>query len=292
MRRYVSLDNRGSTLVSWSSGRLLNMTIQEFLAKGEELGGKAGVLGGIQDYFRSHGPRLHQSCERFGLFSERLGDVLEIGPFYGYTPFLLRPRSFSYTVLEGDDPVVRPLEPLYREHTIALHYVDFFEMFGPTRSATHKLPLSDAQFDTILCWETMEHFNFNPVGFVRELHRVLKPGGRVRITVPNKASFQNVAALLTGRGEKALIENYYHFENTMLGDKKAFYGFHWREYSAPELSRLFSDAGFQVQSCGTFNAFQGRRRIGAGRRMLRLLLRIAAPIFPRHRTHVCLVATR
>lgn len=268
------------------------MTLQEFTNAGESVGQKAGVFDGIHGYFRCHAPRLHQSCKRFGLFSDRLGDVLEIGPFYGYTPFLLRACGSSYTVLEGDDPVVRPLEPLYREQAIAFHYVDFFEMFGPTHSATHKLPLPDAQFDTILCWETMEHFNFNPVVLVRELHRVLKPGGRVLITVPNKASFQNVAALLSGRGEKALIESYYRFENTVSGGKRAFYGFHWREYTAPELSCLFSKAGFHVQSCGTFNAFQGRERIGVGRRMLRILLKIAALVFPRHRTHVYLVATR
>jgi SAM-dependent methyltransferase len=268
------------------------MTLQEFIAAGEAVGAKAGVLDGIQGYFRSHAPRLHQTCERFGLFSGRLGDVLDIGPFYGYTPFLLRPGSSSCTVLEGDDPAVRPLEPLYREQGIALHYVDFFEIFGPTHSATHKLPLPDARFDRILCWETMEHLNFNPVPFVRELHRVLKAGGRACITVPNKASFQNVAALLSGRGEQALIESYYCFENFVAGGKKAFYGFHWREYTAPELSCLFSKAGFQIQSCGTFTAFQNRGRIGAGRRAVRTLVKMGGAIFLRYATHIYLVATR
>jgi len=268
------------------------MTLQEFTAAGESVGAKAGVLDGLQGYFRSHAPRLHQAGERFGLFSEQLEDVLEIGPFYGYMPFVLRPRCSAYTVLEGDDPAVRPLEPLYREQAIALHYVDFFDIFGPTRSAAHKLALPDAQFDTILCWETMEHFNFNPVGFVRELHRVLTPGGRVCITVPNKASLQNVAGLLFGRGEKALIESYYTFENSMAGGKKVFYGFHWREYTAPELSCLFSGAGFRIQSCGNFSAFQGRERMGVGRRMMRTLVKIGGSVFPRHSTHVYLVATR
>jgi hypothetical protein len=78
----------------------------------------------------------------------------------------------------------------------------------------------------------------------------------------------------------------------MSGGKKAFYGFHWREYTAPELSRLFSGAGFRIQSCGYFNAFQGRERIGAGRRVLRTLLRVGTAVFPRHSTHVYLVATR
>ncbi len=268
------------------------MTFQEFTSGGESMGRKAGVLDGIHGYFRSHSPRLHQTCERFQLFSGRLGAVLELGPFYGYTPFLLQPYGSSHTVLEGDDPVVRPLEPLYRDRAIELHYVDFSEMFGPTRSATYKLPLPDAQFDTILCWETMEHFNFNPVPFVRELHRVLKPGGRVCITVPNKASFQNVAGLLSGRGEEALIESYYIFENSKSGGKKLAYGFHWREYTAPELSRLFFRAGFRIQSCGNFNAFQGREQISVGRRALRTLLKVAASVFPRHSTHVYLLATK
>lgn len=268
------------------------MTLQEFTAAGESAGAKAGVLNGLHGYFRGHAPRLHQTCERFGLFSNRLGDVLELGPFYGYTPFLLQPFSSSYTVLEGDDPAAHPLAALYRERAIALQYIDLFGLFGPTDSATRKLPLPDSRFDTILCWETMEHFNFNPVPFVRELHRVLKPGGQVCITVPNKASLQNLAGLLFGRGENGLIESFYAFEHSMSGGKKAFYGFHWREYTAPELSRLFSGAGFRVQPCGTFNAFQGRARIGAGRRMLRAFLKIVAAIFPRHRTHVYLVATK
>jgi SAM-dependent methyltransferase len=267
------------------------MTLQEFTAAGESVGARAGVLENLQGYFRCHAPRLHHACERFGLFSERLGNVLEIGPFFGYTPFILRPHSSSYTVLESDDPAVCPLEPLYREQAIALHQVDFVEIFGPIRSATHKLALPDAHFDTILCWETMEHFNFNPVAFVRELHRVLKPGGRVCITVPNKASFQNIAGLLYGREEKALIESYYIFENSIVGGKKAFYGFHWREYTAPELSRLFSNAGFQLQSCGTFTVFQNRGRIGAGRRAVRALVKIGGAIFPRYATHIYLVAT-
>jgi hypothetical protein len=125
------------------------MTLPQFMAGGEELGKKAGVLDGIHGYFRSHATRLHRTCELFGLFSERLGDVLEIGPFFGYTPLLLRPQSSSYTVLEGNDPVVRPLEPLYERHKIALTYVDFFEMFGPTRSAPHQLPLADSSCDFI-----------------------------------------------------------------------------------------------------------------------------------------------
>src|SRR2546421_6064150 len=125
------------------------MTLAEFKARGEALSAQAGVLDSLHGYFRLHAARLLRACELFDLFRP-LGDVLEIGPFYGYAPFILHPHSSSYTVLEGDDPVVRALEPLYREHSIALSFVDFFELFGPTHSATHALAIPDASYDTIL----------------------------------------------------------------------------------------------------------------------------------------------
>lgn len=265
------------------------MTIQEFMARGEELGREAQVLDTFQGYFRIHAARLHHSCELFKLFGT-LGDVLEIGPFYGYTPFLLRPGSSSYTVLEGDDPVVHALAPLYQKHSIAFSCVDLFELFGPIRSAAHRLPLPDSSCDTVLCWETMEHFNFNPVKFTREIYRVLKPGGRVCITVPNRASFQNLMALLTGKRDKELIDGYFVFEDYESNGKKAFYGFHWREYAPPELAHLFTRAGFKVQACGSFVAFQNQGKIDATRKLARSLSRMGASLFNRYGTNVYLVA--
>jgi SAM-dependent methyltransferase len=267
------------------------MTLQQFLARGEELSREAQVVDTFHGYFRGHAPRLYHSCELFKLFGS-LGDVLEIGPFYGYTPFMLRQNSTSYTVLEGDDPGVYHLAPLYKRYSIALSFIDFFEVFGPTRSATHQLPLSDSSCDTILCWETMEHFNFNPVKFVRELHRVLRPGGRVCITVPNKASFQNTVALLFGRREKTLIDNFFTFENYELNGKKAFFGFHWREYSQPELSYLFTSVGFKVQASGTFAVFQNHGKIGLARKFARLLSRAGTSLFKRYGTNVYLIAVK
>jgi SAM-dependent methyltransferase len=267
------------------------MTFEQFMVRGEELSKEAKVQETLHKYFCSHAARLFRAYELFGLFST-LGDVLEIGPFFGYTPFMLRKHSSSYTVLEGDDPAAYPLEPLYQRYSIALSYVDFFELFGPTASATHKLPFSDSSFDTILCWETMEHFNFNPVKFVRELHRVLKPGGRACITVPNKASFQSLVALSTGRREKGLLDDYFTFENYQSKSKTAFYGFHWREYTPPELSHLFNRAGFKVQACSSFTAFRDEGPVGLGRKLARTLSLAGTSLFPRYGTNVYLIAIK
>lgn len=224
------------------------------------------------------------------MYGAELGNVLDIGPFYGYVPFVLRGQASSYTVLEGDDPSMYPLLPLYREQSIACSCIDLFEMFGPIHTATHALPLPSDSYDTILCWETMEHFNFNPVKFVRELHRVLRPGGKVFITVPNRASFQSIVGVLFGRGEKNVIQGYYQFEDYESNGKKAFYGFHWREYAPPELSSLFARANFKVKQSSSFVAFQNSGAISIPRRMARAASRMGSRLLPRYGTNVYLIA--
>jgi SAM-dependent methyltransferase len=138
----------------------------------------------------------------------------------------------------------------------------------------------------------MEHFNFNPVKFVRELHRVLKPSGRVCITVPNRGSFQAIFALLFGRHEELAIKSYFKFEDYEVNGKKGFYGFHWREYTPRELALLFSQAGFKVKVCRTFTEFQGLGQLSIGRRMARLLSRIGSNILNQFGANVFLIATK
>jgi SAM-dependent methyltransferase len=46
-----------------------------------------------------------------------------------------------------------------------------------------RFPYGDAQFDSVVAFEVLEHV-FNPDVFLGEVNRVLKPGGRVLLTVP------------------------------------------------------------------------------------------------------------
>jgi SAM-dependent methyltransferase len=268
------------------------MNEEQFCQFGLEVSREANVVDGLHGYFIDSCSRLHKSCSLFGLRERRLGDVLEIGPFYGYIPFLLKPASSSYTVLEGDDPAAYPLRPLYQKRDIAVRFVDLFECFGPTHNAKHSFDFPSNSFDTVLCWEAMEHFNFNPVTFVRELHRILKPGGQVYITVPNKASFQNILALILGSSDRRLIEQYYRFEDYLSNGKKAFYGFHWREYSKPELKMLFTRAGFSIEECDTFVAFHGNSKPSLIRNVARRADTLLAGLLRRYGTNVYLVARK
>ena len=47
----------------------------------------------------------------------------------------------------------------------------------------NKFPFENAAFDSILCNEVLEHV-FNPDDFIKEIVRVLRPGGTLLLTVP------------------------------------------------------------------------------------------------------------
>jgi SAM-dependent methyltransferase len=256
------------------------MTLEEFTSRARAIADELGIRDAQHGYFEVHRDRLHGTCEHFRLFNRELGDVLEVGPFYSYTPILLRPNARSYRIIEGIDPTIEPLIAAYQKHKVAMDTLLLGDIFGGLPESTFRLPYPDGSFDTVLCWETMEHFNFNPVPFVRELFRILKPGGEACLTVPNRASLESLTTMMsTGRAAK-LVDSYYTFENFLNNGRRVFLGFHWREYTLAEFAHLFRRAGFHIEEQGWLLQFHNEPHLTFPRRMQRAAWRAACALRP------------
>jgi SAM-dependent methyltransferase len=252
------------------------MNKAEYFALAEDLGREAGATNGPHQLFVAQRERLWATMSHFNLQELKGKSVLEIGSFYSYTPFVLRQNGNAVTVIEGDDPITYPLKPVYARNGIEYLFADLVALFEGPDVTKHRLPFPENHFDAITCWETMEHFNFNPVGFVKELHRILKPGGIAMLTVPNRAKLDHRVKMIIGRPMGEPIDSYY----TFYGGTGRFFGWHWREYTLPEFTELFSRAQFHIQSAEYITVFQNRTNMSVARRAARLMMKGVAKVVP------------
>lgn len=108
---------------------------------------------------------------------------------------------------------------------------------------SHSLPLKDQTADFVYSSHFLEHlFKQNAERLLKESYRVLKPGGIVRICVPDLA----YAVLLYSQGKKEqMLENYFFVE-----DKESFLARHKYMYDFELLKNLLEKIGFtQVERC-------------------------------------------
>ena len=103
-------------------------------------------------------------------------------------------------------------------------------------------PHSDASFDVVLCMEVIEHVADEPYQYattlsgvrhcLREVARVLAPGGRLFLTTPNAASTFTLARAVKQEPQMA-------------------YEWHFREFTAGEISGLVTEQAFAIERAGT-----------------------------------------
>lgn len=87
--------------------------------------------------------------------------------------------------------------------------------FRPCDLDRDPLPLADGEVDAAVAVETIEHLE-NPRAFVRELVRVVRPGGWIVLTTPNQLSVLSLLTLLLKRRFAAFQDGAYPAHRTAL----------------------------------------------------------------------------
>ena len=150
-----------------------------------------------------------------------LGRVLDVGCGRGL--ILRRLRSLGWdcygTELSAD------LAQLLRESGVEV-FTGALEEWG----------LPQASFDVILLWHSLEH-QFEPARILAEVRRLLKPGGRLLLEVPNLGSRQ---ARLGG-------SRWFHLDVPR----------HLLHFSRPTLAALLCGQGFEILRWSTWSLEQG-----------------------------------
>lgn len=102
----------------------------------------------------------------------------------------------------------------------------YFDVTHKVDLDSEKIPVNDHSVDLAICSEVLEHLFF-PEKVIDEIYRVLRPGGKLIITVPNFPSLQTRLALLL-RGSAPMVNYSTNKE-------------HIRFYSLKDIEQLLSN---------------------------------------------------
>ncbi len=142
-------------------------------------------------------------CWVTGHFIKEGDKVLEIGCGEGYGSAIIAKKAGRVTAVDTAKDTV-----LHAAAKYAAVNLDFLVHDGV------RLPFPDAGFDIAVSFQVIEHIA-DTAAFVREAARVLKPGGRLYLTTPNRV-------------------------HRLKEGQKPWYKFHVREFSAAELPAVLS----------------------------------------------------
>lgn len=181
------------------------------------------------------------------------GRILEIGsnPYFFHA---LLSRLFPSAVLSGTNffehdvlsTKVGTLTQRIRSEEFEETYDFSSALFSLETVAEY--PFAAESFDLVFFCETLEHLVVDPLAVFDRIRRLLAPGGRLVVTLPNAVRLTNVALILAGCN----FFDLYHTQNGV-------HGRHNREFTLEELSAVLGRSAFVVERAETQDRYDYER---------------------------------
>jgi len=152
---------------------------------------------------------------------------------------------------------------------------------------TQKLPFPNDTFDYVVLTAVIEHLRINPLFTLRDINRILKPGGKLIIQTPNLCFWPRRISMLSGKGIGSIYLAYKKLEN--LGHIG-----HVRLYSMHELSEIVEKTGFKIKTKKWTNLLHKnpKRNIYKILQIIQNIINYGLGIYPPLRKQLFVVCTK
>jgi 2-polyprenyl-3-methyl-5-hydroxy-6-metoxy-1,4-benzoquinol methylase len=163
-------------------------------------------------------PKWMENLKRYAALYGIKGNVLDVGCGFGHFVSILQKSNFAVGVDKSAEMVNIGKKKLLIKNILT--------------SDTTSLPFKENSFDWIIANQLLEHLE-EPAKFLVGVRKVLKPGGRLFLTTPNRFVY------IRPRTPKKMILG-------LLGRYKID-PTHAKEYTPWELKKLITKNGFKIE---------------------------------------------
>lgn len=162
--------------------------------------------------------------------------VLDIGPGDGLLLSLLHELGHECHAIDWTDNHLKDNPKVFLGKDI---------VFKKCVIEVDPIPYPDNFFDATTCCQVLEHFTHSHLNAIKEMYRVLRPGGIVEIDVPNAVDFRSRWRMLRGKHITWDYESEYLYKKPIIYKNMSFYDRHNRAFTIKELEILLKAGGFK-----------------------------------------------
>jgi 2-polyprenyl-3-methyl-5-hydroxy-6-metoxy-1,4-benzoquinol methylase len=167
----------------------------------------------------------------------------------------------------GADPVATEFNHDYC--TIARRRGERYGLELPILNAVGEaVPFAANSFDLAICWDIVEHVQ-DPAAMLRELRRVVRPGGRVLLTIINRWAWRDphyhirgLNWLPRGLADRIVAGRARSKQSMGLQDRQKLSEMHY--FTMEQFRRLAAEAGFQTADMEAVVVRRGNKRRSGG----------------------------
>jgi SAM-dependent methyltransferase len=181
------------------------------------------------------------------------GQIVDVGGWPGFFACSLSLLGLPITLVDKDlsRPTAKAEDPTTGDYVLSgsTSLTEKCQRHGVTPVQCdierEPLPLVDASAGLVIFTEVLEHLRVEPLHAVRNIRRVLRPGGSLIMTTPNLLSVRNRWSFLTGRADYDTMDMPY---DALQMEEQIGHPGHFRVYSLPELTDMLKRLGYSVDA--------------------------------------------
>jgi SAM-dependent methyltransferase len=191
------------------------------------------IQGWFADYFEGHKHRIAFDYDMVKKYACKDSIIVEVGA----TPYLLTiPLMQEYKKVISIDIAPERFNKTIQKFQLEVRKCDI---------EREPLPLEDNFSDVIIFNEIFEHLRINLIFTMREVFRIIKPGGLLLLSTPNLRSLSGIKNFLFRKtAQSGCWDIYEQYEKLV---KLGHMG-HVREYTSVEVYAFLRKTGFNIES--------------------------------------------